>query len=98
MAVVPRAKRRDKHITKTFDQGISNEFDCTVLFYCLLSRGIGLMLRGARRKDLTVQPFYQSERVDQLRECRNALAHATRVSLPEAGFRARIQDIEHIYH
>ena len=41
MAVVPRAKRRDKHITKTFDQGISKEFDCTVLFYCLLSRGIG---------------------------------------------------------
>ena len=97
MAKVPESKKRDQHITTTVEQGNSEQFDCTVLFFCLLYSGTNLLLPGARKKVLRVSPFYQSEHVDQLREQRNAVAHATTPSLSEAVFQARIQEIEDIY-
>ena len=97
MAKVPKSKKRDQHITTTVEQGISEQFDPTVLFFCLLYSGTNLLLPGARKKELRVSPFYESERVDQLREQRNAVAHATTPSLSEADFQTKIQDIEYIY-
>ena len=97
MAKVPKSKKRDKHITTTVEQGISEQFDPTVLFFCLLNSGTNLLLPGARKKELRMSPFYESERVDQLREQRNAVAHATTPSLSEADFQTRIQEIEDIY-
>ena len=97
MAKVPKSKKRDKHITTTVEQGISEQFDPTVLFFCLLYSGTNLLLPGARKKELRVSPFYESERVDQLREQRNAVAHATTPSLSEADFQTRIREIEDIY-
>ena len=97
MAMVPKSKKRDKHITATVEQGISEEFDPTVLFFCLLYSGTNMLLPGARKKEFRVSPFYESERVDQLREQRNAVAHATTPSLSGADFQTRIQEIEDIY-
>ena len=97
VTMVPNSKKRDKHITTTVEQGISEQFDPTVLFFCLLYSGTNLLLPGARKKELRVSPFYESERVDQLREQRNAVAHATTPSLSEADFQTRIQEIEDIY-
>ncbi|KAI0232758.1 hypothetical protein LSAT2_016949 [Lamellibrachia satsuma] len=95
--MVPNSKKRDKHTTTTVEQGISEQFDPTVLFFCLLYSGTNLLLPGTRKKELRVPPFYESERVDQLREQRNAVAHATTPSLSEADFQAKIREIEDIY-
>ena len=97
MAKVPKSKKRDKHITTTVEQGISEQFDPTVLFFCLLNSGTNLLLPVMRKKELRVSPFYESERVDQLREQRNAVAHAPTPSLSETDFQTRIQEIEDIY-
>ena len=97
MAMVPTSKKRDPHITCTVEKGITANFDCTSLFYCLLYSGTGLLLPGARKKGSRQPPFAQSERVDQLREQRNALAHATTPSVSGADFQARIKEIEDIY-
>ena len=97
MAKVPKSKKRDKHITTTVEQGISEQFDPTVLFFCLLNSGTNLLLPVMRKKELRVSPFYESERVDQLREQRNAVAHATAPSLSETDFQTRIREIEDIY-
>ena len=97
MAMVPPSKKRDPHITCTVEQGITANFDCTSLFYCLLYSGTGLLLPGARKKGSRQPPFAQSERVDQLREQRNALCHATTPSVSQADFHARITEIEDIY-
>ena len=97
MAMVPNSKKRDKHIVDTVKQGSTANFDCTTLFYSLLFSGTDLLLPVMRKKELRVSPFYESERVDQLREQRNAVAHATTPSLSEADFQAKIQEIEDIY-
>ena len=97
VAMIPNSNKRDKHITTIVEQGISEQFDPTVLFFCLLYSGTNLLLPGARKKEFRMSPFYESERVDQLREQRNAVAHATTPSLSEADFQTRIQDIEDIY-
>ena len=97
MAMVPPSKKRDPHITCTVEQGITANFDCTSLFYCLLYSGTGLLLPGARKKGSRQPPFAHSERVDQLREQRNALCHATTPSISQADFQARIKEIEDIY-
>ena len=97
MGMVPKSKKRDQHITDKVELGTTANFDSTTLFYCLLFCGTDLLLPGARKKELRGSPFHQSERVDQLREQRNALAHATTPSVSQADFRARIQEIEEIY-
>ena len=97
MAMVPNSKKRDKHIVDTVEQGSTANFDCTTLFYSLLFSGTDLLLPVMRKKELRVSPFYESERVDQLREQRNAVAHATTPSLSEADFQTKIQEIEDIY-
>ena len=97
MAKVPKSKKRDKHITTTVQQGISEQFDPTVLFFCLLNSGTNLLLPVVRKKELRMSPFFESERVDQLREQRNAVAHVTTPSLSEADFQTKIQEIEDIY-
>ena len=97
MAMVPNSKKRDKHIVDTVEQGSTANFDCTTLFYSLLFSGTDLLLPVMRKKELRVSPFYESERVDQLREQRNAVAHATTPSLSEADFKTKIQEIEDIY-
>ena len=97
LANVPTSKKRDKHMITTVEQGISEQFDTTVLFFCLLNSGTNLLLPGARKKELRMSPFYESECVDQLREQRNAMAHATTPSLSGADFQTRIQEIEDIY-
>ena len=97
MAMVPNSKKRDKHIVDTVEQGSTANFDCTTLFYSLLFSGTDLLLPVMRKKELRVSPFYESERVDQLREQRNAVAHATTPSLSEADFQTRIREIEDIY-
>ena len=99
IAQVPKnklPKKRDQHITDTVEKGNSEQFDCTTLFFCLLFSGIDL-LPSARRKELRAPPFNQSEYVDQLREKRNSVAHATTASLSNAEFREFIQEIEEIY-
>ena len=97
MAMVPKSKKRDKHIVDTVEKGSTANFDCTTLFYSLLFSGIDLLLPVMRKKELRVSPFYESERVDQLREQRNAVAHATTPSISEADFQTKIQEIEDIY-
>ena len=97
MAMIPTSKKRDKHIVDTVEQGSTANFDCVTLFYILLFSGTNLLLPGMRKKELRVSPFYESERVDQLREQRNAMAHATTPSLSEADFQTRIREIEDIY-
>ncbi|KAI0214344.1 hypothetical protein LSAT2_000586 [Lamellibrachia satsuma] len=97
MGMVPKSKKRDQHITDKVELGTTANFDSTTLFYCLLFCGTDLLLPGARKKELRGSPFHQSERVDQLREQRNALAHATTPSVSQADFQARIQEIEEIY-
>ena len=97
LANVPMSKKRDKHITTIVEQGISEQFDTTVLFFCLLNSGTNLLLPGARKKELRMSPFYESECMDQLREQRNAMAHATTPSVSEADFQTRIREIEDIY-
>ena len=97
MAMVPNSKKRDKHTTTTVEQGISEQFDPTVLFFCLLYSGTNLLLPGTRKKELRMPPFHESERMDQLHEQRNAVAHATTPSLSEADFQAKIREIEDIY-
>ena len=97
VAKVPKSKKRDKHMTATVEQGILEQFDFTVLFFCLLNSGTNLLLPGARKKELRMSPFYESECVDQLREQRNAVAHATTPGLSEADFQTRIREIEDIY-
>jgi len=99
IAQVPKnklPKKRDQHITDTVEKGNSEQFDCTTLFFCLLFSGIDL-LPSARRKELRAPPFNQSEYVDQLREKRNSVAHATTASLSNAEFREFIQEIDEIY-
>ncbi|KAI0223169.1 hypothetical protein LSAT2_025608 [Lamellibrachia satsuma] len=83
MAMVPKSKKRDQHITTTVEQGNSEQFDCSFIFSLLYS-GTNLLLPGARKKELRASPFYESERVDQLREQRNAVAHVTAPSPSEA--------------
>ena len=97
MAMVPNSKKRDKHTATTVEQGISEQFDPTVLFFCMLYSGTNLLLPGTRKKELRVPPLYESECVDQLCEQRNAVAHATTPSLSEADFQAKIREIEDIY-
>ena len=95
--MVPKSKKKDKHIVDTVEEGSTANFDCTTLFYSLLFSGTDLLLPVMRKKELRVSPFYESERVDQLREQRNAVAHATTPSLSEADFQTKIQEIEDIY-
>ena len=97
MAKVPQSKKRDKNITATVENGVTGDFDCTTLFFCLLFSGTGLLTPVVRQKAQRGPPFYDSERIDQLREQRNAVAHATTPSITEADFNTRIQEIEDIY-
>ena len=97
MAMVPPRNIRDKNIPATVQKGVTGDFDCTTLFFCLLFSGTGLLTPVVRPKAQRGPPFYDSERIDQLREQRNAVAHATTPSITEADFKTRIQQIEDIY-
>ena len=98
MAMVPQSKKRDKKMTATVEKGVTGDFDCSTLFFCLLFSGTGLLTPVARPTPQRAPPFSDSERIDQLREQRNAVAHATTPSITEADFNTRIQEIEDIYN
>lgn len=97
MTMVPKPNKREKHMVQIVEQGNTDNFDNSVLFYCLLRSGTDLLLPGVRNKESRVSPFSQSERVDQLRALRNAVVHATAASITEADFNAMVKEIVVIY-
>ncbi|KAI0224097.1 hypothetical protein LSAT2_024892 [Lamellibrachia satsuma] len=88
--------RTGQHIIDTIRQGDTASFDCTALFTCLLYSRTGILLPTPRR-GVRTHPIHDSERVDDLREMRNELAHATSTSLPRATFIQKLASINTIY-
>ena len=88
--------RTGQHIIDTIKQGDTALFDSTVLFTCLLFSGTGILLPKPRR-GVRTHPIQDSERVDELREMRNELAHATSASLPHATFIQKLASLNTIY-
>ena len=90
------APRTPRHVTDVIRHGITQQFDSTALFTCLLFSGTGILLPTPRRGTRTY-PFQDSERIDQLRMMRNELAHATSASLSLGSFRHKIASLNTIY-
>ncbi|KAI0240276.1 Protein NLRC5 [Lamellibrachia satsuma] len=88
--------RTGQHIIDTVRQGDTALFDSTALFTCLLFSGTGILLPKPRR-GVRTQPIQDSERVDELREMRNELAHATSASLPHSTFVQKLASLNAIY-
>ena len=84
-------------IKQSLLNGDCETWDCTVLFYVLLSSGHQLLM-PARRKQLRTQPLQDSEYVDMLREERNAVAHAKKAELSDAEFYQLVQNVEIAFH
>ena len=90
------APRTPRHVTDVIRRGITQQFDSTALFTCLLFSGTGILLPTPRSGARTY-PFSDSERIDQLREMRNDLAHATSASLELGPFNRKIASLNTIY-
>ena len=64
--------RTGQHIINVIQQGDSQQFDCTALFYCLLFSGtLQTVLPRPRRVSARTPPITDSECIDELREMRN---------------------------
>ena len=90
------APRTSRYITDVIRLGNTQQFDCTALFTCLLFSGTGILLPTPRR-GIRTYPLFDSERIDQLREMRNQLAHATSASLTRGSFYQTIAPLNTIY-
>ncbi|KAI0217299.1 hypothetical protein LSAT2_030846, partial [Lamellibrachia satsuma] len=88
-------RRTGQHIIDTIRQGDTASFDCSALFTCLLFSGTGLL--PTPRVGVRTPPIQDSERVDDLREMRNEMAHATSASLPRATFIQKLASLNTIY-
>ena len=80
-------------IKQSLLNGDCETWDCTVLFYVLLSSGHQLLM-PARRKQLRTRPLQDSEYIDMLREERNAVAHAKKAELSDAEFYQLVQNVK----
>ena len=80
-------------IKRSLLNGNCETWDCTVLFYALLSSGHQLLM-PARRKQLRTQPLQDSEYVDMLREGRNAITHAKKAELSDTEFHQLVLNVE----
>ena len=76
--------------------GDSEDFDCTTLFFCLLYSGAGL-LPPMRPANTRVAPFNSSELVDQLREQRNRLVHSSKAEVIQYDFSKRVTYLRAMY-
>ena len=85
-----------QHIIDTIRQGDTALYDCTALFTCLLYSGTRILHPKPRHGTRTL-PIEDSERVDELREMRNELAHSTSASLPSATFNMKLALLNTIY-
>ena len=85
-----------QHIIDTIRQGDTALYDCTALFTCLLYSGTEILLPKPRHGTRT-PPIRDSERVDELREMRNELAHSTSASVPSATFIQKLALLNTIY-
>ena len=88
--------RTGQHIIDTIRQGDTAFYDSTALFTCLLFSGTGILLPKPRR-GVRTPPIQDSERIDELREMRNELAHTTSASLPHATFVQKLASLNTIY-
>ncbi|KAI0213682.1 hypothetical protein LSAT2_001256 [Lamellibrachia satsuma] len=88
--------RTGQHIINTIRQGDTALFDSTALFTCLLFSGTGILLPKPRH-GVRTHPIHDSERIDDIREMRNELAHATSASLPRATFIQKLASLNTIY-
>ena len=73
--------------------GCCQDWDCTVLFYVLLSSSHQL-INPPRHKGSRSHPLQQSEWVDILREERNKIAHTKQAKLPQSKFDDLVQNVE----
>ena len=90
--------RTGQHIIDTIRQGDTALYDCTALFTCLLYSGTRILHPRPRTPPGTRTPrIRDSERVDELREMRNELAHSTSVSVPSATFNMKLSSLEDVY-
>ncbi|KAI0231995.1 hypothetical protein LSAT2_017662 [Lamellibrachia satsuma] len=85
-----------QHIIDTIRQGDTAFYDCTALFTCLLNSKTRI-LHPKPRHGTRTPPVQDSERVDELREMRNELAHSTSASLPSATFNTKLALLNTIY-
>ncbi|KAK2163837.1 hypothetical protein NP493_1444g02012 [Ridgeia piscesae] len=90
------ARNTPPHIANVIRQGKTEAFDSTALVTCLLFSGTGILLPTPRRVPRP-HPFTESERIDELREMRNELAHASSASLTQADFNQKLASLNTIY-
>ena len=93
---IPGWRTPPHHVTDVIKQGDTAQFDPTALFTCLLFSGTGILLPTPRHRSRTL-PIEDSERVDELRELRNFLAHATSASLSLTDFTQKLALLQTIY-
>ena len=88
------ARNTPLHISNVIRQGKTEAFDSTALVTCLLFSGI---LLPRPRRVPRPHPITDSDRVDELRELRNTLAHASSASLTQADFNQKLASLNTIY-
>ena len=89
-------KKLETHVKSAIQNGDSALFDCTTLFYCILSSQ-ALNLPSIRKKNARVPPLNTSELIDQLREQRNELVHSPTTEICQTDFITRVTDLTVIY-
>ena len=94
--VLLQNRSKDAGVRDKIQNGDSNKFDCTSLFYCILYSG-ALLQPAMRRKDLRTQPCNSSELLDMLREHRNMFAHSTSAEINQTEFDDRVNRMQMIY-
>ena len=87
----------EQHILDVVRRGDTAHFDATALFWCLLYSGVKILEPKARRSTARSAPIRDSERIDELREMRNEVAHARSASLSHAAFIQKLASLEDIY-
>ena len=87
----------DQFILNLIRQGDTAHFDATTLFWCLLYSGIDILQPKARRSHARSPPIRDRERIDELREMRNRVAHTGSATLSGAAFSQQLTSLEDIY-
>ena len=90
------ARNTPPHISNVIRQGKTEAFDSTARVTCLLFSGTGILLPTPRRVPRP-HPFTESERIDELREMRNELAHASSACLTQADLNQKLASLKTIY-
>ena len=85
-------KSREIYINK-IKEGNEQEWDTTTVVFALLETGIQLV-KGSRAKDERKDPLRISEQIEIIRDVRNFIAHAPKMSCPSTHFKNVLDDIK----